>query len=85
MHYKDKHALAIIDDLAVIIIIALFYTQKLNLVYLFGALVTLTLLLYLNFKNNQKSHWYILLGLRTYPKRILFQTMMAQARCSIAS
>ncbi|WP_439653159.1 S24 family peptidase [Providencia manganoxydans] len=24
-------------------------------------------------------------GLRTYPKRILFQTMMAQARCSIAS
>ncbi|WP_272526494.1 hypothetical protein [Providencia sp. PROV189] len=23
--------------------------------------------------------------LRTYPKRILFQTMMAQARCSIAS
>lgn len=56
-------ALAIIDDLAVIIIIALFYTQKLNLVYLFGALVTLTLLLYLNFKNNQKSHWYILLGL----------------------
>ncbi len=23
--------------------------------------------------------------IRTYPKRILFQTMMAQARCSIAS
>ncbi len=27
----------------------------------------------------------IVLTLRTYPKRILFQTMMAQARCSIAS
>ncbi len=26
-----------------------------------------------------------IISFRTYPKRILFQTMMAQARCSIAS
>ncbi|OKV31763.1 hypothetical protein AWP49_07910 [Escherichia coli] len=29
--------------------------------------------------------YYQQVTLRTYPKRILFQTMMAQARCSIAS
>ena len=41
-------ALAVMDDLGAIIVIAVFYTAKLSLPYLFGALAVFGLLLYMN-------------------------------------
>jgi NhaA family Na+:H+ antiporter len=55
-------ALAVIDDLGAIIIIATFYTKSLNLIYLTCSLVVFTLLLALK-KQKVRSIWvYILFG-----------------------
>ena len=56
-------ALAVIDDLIVIVIIGLFYTHQLQIIYLFIAVVVIAILVRLNLKNHQKSPAYIGLGL----------------------
>ncbi len=55
-------ALAIIDDLAAIIIIAIFYTQELTLTYLLGALASLLVLIFLNWKKVTAPYLYVLFG-----------------------
>lgn len=55
-------ALAIMDDLAVIIVIALFYTEQIQWLYVVPAVATMVGLFYLNIKNESR-HWpYLLLG-----------------------
>ena len=56
-------ALAIIDDLGSIVIIAVFYTSKLSWVSLGGAAATLTVLLALNRAGVRKVAWYMLTGI----------------------
>lgn len=55
-------ALAILDDLGAVIIIALFYTAKLNLLALLGALGVLVALVALNRFGHRKLPAYLLLG-----------------------
>lgn len=55
-------ALAILDDLGAVIIIALFYTAKLNLLALLGALGVLAALVALNRLGHRKLPAYLLLG-----------------------
>lgn len=56
-------ALAVIDDLIVIVIIGLFYTHQLQIIYLLVAILVIAALVRLNLKNYQKSPAYIGLGL----------------------
>lgn len=56
-------ALAVIDDLIVIVIIGLFYTHQLQLIYLLIAVAVVVVLVRLNLRNYQKSPAYIALGL----------------------
>jgi NhaA family Na+:H+ antiporter len=56
-------ALAIIDDLGAIIVIATFYTQQIGWLYLFLALLTLLGLMSLNYYKIQRFLPYCLLGL----------------------
>ena len=56
-------ALAVIDDLIAIIVIAIFYASNLNLFYLFGAVVVTGLLIYCNRSGYVRSLSYIILGL----------------------
>ncbi|EGZ45236.1 NhaA family sodium:proton (Na+:H+) antiporter [Neisseria wadsworthii 9715] len=56
-------ALAIMDDLAVIVVIALFYTESINFLYLILAGITLAALFALNKKGILKTAPYLLLGL----------------------
>ena len=56
-------ALAVIDDLIVIVIIGLFYTHQLQIIYLLIAIAIIAVLVRLNLKNHQKSPAYIALGL----------------------
>lgn len=55
-------ALAIMDDLAVIVVIALFYTESINFLYLILAGITLAALFALNKKGILKTSPYLLLG-----------------------
>lgn len=56
-------ALAIIDDLGAIIVIAMFYTQKIGWLYLFLALLTVIGLISLNYFKIQQFLPYCLLGI----------------------
>ncbi len=56
-------ALAIIDDLAAILIIALFYSNHLNLIYLLGALIVLIVLIILNRRKETRALFYIIPGI----------------------
>lgn len=56
-------ALAIIDDLGAIIVIATFYTQQIGWLYLFLALLTFLGLMLLNYYKNQRFFPYCLLGI----------------------
>lgn len=56
-------ALAIIDDLAAIIIIAVFYTQELSLIYLLGALGSIIALIFLNFRRVTSPYLYLFFGI----------------------
>ncbi len=55
-------ALAILDDLAAILIIAVFYSHDLNFSFLFLALIPLALLLFLNLRKSEKNIFYLSLG-----------------------
>ena len=55
-------AIAVVDDMGAIVIIALFYTAELSLAYLVGALVCLVLLVIFN-RSGQMRLWpYLLIG-----------------------
>lgn len=56
-------ALAIIDDLAAILIIAIFYSSELNLLYLLGALGALLVLIFFNIKGITNAFCYIVVGI----------------------
>ncbi|UNM97173.1 Na+/H+ antiporter NhaA [Ignatzschineria rhizosphaerae] len=56
-------ALAIIDDLAAILIIAVFYSNELNLLYLLGAAAALGVLIILNRAKITNKYCYIAVGL----------------------
>ncbi len=56
-------ALAVIDDLIAILIIAIFYSQKIEIFYLGYACLALVGLIILNSRNSSKIFLYILLGL----------------------
>ncbi|OLQ79927.1 Na(+)/H(+) antiporter NhaA [Photobacterium proteolyticum] len=56
-------ALAIIDDLGVIVIIALFYSSDLSTIALAVAFAATTALFVMNAKNVTKLSWYIVVGL----------------------
>jgi NhaA family Na+:H+ antiporter len=56
-------ALAIIDDLGAIIVIAVFYTDQLSWVSLGVALAALAILVMLNLAGVQRVIWYVLVGL----------------------
>lgn len=56
-------ALAIIDDLAAILIIAVFYSNELNLSYLLGALAALFVLIFFNIKGITNALCYIVVGI----------------------
>lgn len=55
-------ALAIMDDLMAIVIIALFYTAQIQWFYAVPAILTMMALFYLNFKGVESSKPYLLLG-----------------------
>jgi NhaA family Na+:H+ antiporter len=56
-------ALAIIDDLGAIVIIAIFYTEELSWVSLDVALAALAILAALNLAGVQRIIWYVLVGI----------------------
>ncbi len=56
-------ALAIIDDLGAIVVIAVFYTEELSWVSLDVALAAVAVLVMLNFAGVQRVIWYILVGI----------------------
>jgi len=56
-------ALAIIDDLGAILIIAIFYTEELSWVSLDVALAALAVLVILNLAGVRRVIWYVLVGL----------------------
>jgi NhaA family Na+:H+ antiporter len=56
-------ALAIIDDLGAIVVIAIFYTEELSWVSLDVALAAVAMLVMLNLAGVQRVIWYILVGI----------------------
>jgi len=56
-------AIAIVDDLGAILVIALFYTQSLHLLMLFICALLTALLLLLNYRGVQNMQLYLLVGL----------------------
>jgi len=55
-------ALAVLDDLAAILMIAVFYSQNLKVIYLIYSLIVITGLLFLNLKKSDKISYYLILG-----------------------
>jgi NhaA family Na+:H+ antiporter len=55
-------ALAVIDDLIAILIIAFFYSNNLDLAYLFYAILVISILAFLNFMQVRKIHFYLFFG-----------------------
>lgn len=56
-------ALAVADDIGAIIIIAVFYSETIHLIYLVGAIIVSALLLFMNRKKVLKLSWYLILGI----------------------
>ncbi|MFH0256598.1 Na+/H+ antiporter NhaA [Vibrio rumoiensis] len=55
-------ALAIIDDLGVVVIIALFYSSDLSSLALLVGFISTAVLFYMNMKNVTKTRWYLIVG-----------------------
>ncbi|WP_417879031.1 Na+/H+ antiporter NhaA [Vibrio sp.] len=55
-------ALAIIDDLGVVVIIALFYSSDLSSLALLIGFIATAVLFYMNMKNVTKTRWYLIVG-----------------------
>lgn len=55
-------SLAILDDLIAVLMITVFYSQNIDLTYLFLSFLTLLALGFLNFKNSTKISFYLILG-----------------------
>ncbi|WP_086984434.1 Na+/H+ antiporter NhaA [Vibrio aphrogenes] len=55
-------ALAIIDDLGVVVIIALFYSSDLSTLALLIGFIATAILFYMNMKNVTKTRWYLIVG-----------------------
>lgn len=55
-------AIAVVDDMGAIVVIALFYTAKLSLTYLLGAAVCLAVLVFLNRSGQTRVWLYLLIG-----------------------
>ena len=56
-------ALAVLDDMVAILIIAFFYSQNLDFTYLALAFLIMALLAFVNFKNSDKISIYLILGI----------------------
>ncbi len=56
-------SLAVVDDLGAILVIAIFYTQELNLTYMLYSSLVYALILFLNFIGVKKLLPYLLLGI----------------------
>ena len=56
-------ALAIVDDLGAIVVIAIFYTASIQWAYLFMALACTLILIFLNKKNGRDLFFYLIIGL----------------------
>ena len=56
-------ALAVVDDLGAVLVIAIYYSSSLKLLYLLISSVIMALLIFLNQKNVEKGFIYIFLGL----------------------
>lgn len=56
-------SLAIFDDLIAILLIAIFYTEDLKLIYLFFSLLIIAGLMFLNLRNSTKISFYLILGI----------------------
>lgn len=55
-------ALAIIDDLGVVVIIALFYSSDLSTLALLVGFIATAVLFFMNMKNVTKTRWYLIVG-----------------------
>ncbi|RLQ20248.1 Na+/H+ antiporter NhaA [Seongchinamella sediminis] len=58
--------LAIVDDVGAILVIAIFYTQELSLIHLFGAFALLAFLALGNYAGVRQSYFYIIFGVGTW-------------------
>ncbi len=58
--------LAIVDDVGAILVIAIFYTQALSLIYLFSAFACIALLALGNYAGVRQSYFYIVVGVTTW-------------------
>jgi NhaA family Na+:H+ antiporter len=56
-------ALAVADDIGAILVIAIFYSDTIHMIYMAGAALVFALLMLLNRKKVYKLSWYIILGL----------------------
>ncbi len=56
-------ALAVADDIGAIVVIAIFYSHTINLIYLSGAMLVLAILMYMNKKKVYKVSWYLIFGI----------------------
>jgi Na+:H+ antiporter, NhaA family len=56
-------ALAVVDDIGAIIVIAIFYSSSVNILYLSGSLIIISVLFILNIRNVLKLSYYIILGI----------------------
>jgi len=55
--------LAVADDLGAVLVIALFYTDQIQLWAIGGMIATLAVLMYLNYKSVSSYLWYVLFGI----------------------
>lgn len=57
---------AIVDDVGAILVIAVFYTQEISVLYLSGAVILIALLVIANYSGIRQPFFYIILGVATW-------------------